>query len=217
MRDNHKNQIKRKILSLKEGTIITSGDFLDIANYNSVKNVLSKLEKEKIIFRVLRGIYKVPNYNKLLDLEIPANVNDVAEAIAKNNNWNIVPKGDAALNNLGLTTQVPAVYEYISDGPYKIYNYEGNIIKLYKKSNKYISGMSYKTALIIEALKTLGEDNISEKERILIFHNLSSADMDNLYIESKNSISWIFEEIIKILKEGGYNVRNSQNVIEKQK
>ena len=50
----------------------------------------------------------------------------MAKAIARNYNWTIAPTGDAALNLLGISTQVPSKWEYVSSGPYKEYNIEGH-------------------------------------------------------------------------------------------
>lgn len=210
MRTMYKDKIKKRIEGMDNGSVIIISDFLDIANYDATKNALSKLEKEKELIRILRGVYKKPNYNKKLQAEIPAKPNEVAKAIAENNNWKIIPKGDSALNYLGLTTQVPAVYMYISDGPSKTYQYEKFKIKFYKRSNKYISGMSEKTALVIECLKTLGVDQIGEKERKIIFEKLSENEKKDLAIEGKQTTRWINEEIVKILRLGGYYVRYSE-------
>jgi len=210
MRTMYLSKIKNRIAEMDNGSVITIGDFLDIANYDAVKNALSKLEKEKVLIRVLRGIYKKPNHNITLQIEIPAKPDEVAKAIARNNSWNIIPKGDSAINYLGLSTQVPAVYTYISDGPSKTYQYGKNKIKLYKRSNKYISGMSKKTGLVIEALKTLGAENIGSKERQIIASKLSESEKKKLFVEGRQTARWINEEIVKILEIGGYDVRGSQ-------
>ena len=72
----------------------------------------------------------------------------------------IGPKEDTALNILGISIQVPAVYHYIFDGPYKKVEYGNVLIVFEKRTNKVLSGYSYKTILIIEAIKTLGADHI---------------------------------------------------------
>jgi hypothetical protein len=48
----------------------------------------------------------------LLNEFVPPNPNKVAKAIADNFGWTIVPIGDNALNILGLSTQVVAVWEF---------------------------------------------------------------------------------------------------------
>ena len=69
---------------------------------------------------------------------MPASPDELARAIARDQNWTIGPKGDAALNILGLSTQVPAIYSYITDGPYRKIEYEGITIQFSKRSNKIL-------------------------------------------------------------------------------
>lgn len=203
------NRIKDRINEMEKGTVLTISDFLDIANYDAAKNALSKLEKDGIVKRELRGIYKTPNYNKMLKIEVPANPDAIAMAIAKNNKWTIIPKGDAALNKLGLSTQVPAAYEYVSDGPSKEYDYGKFKLKMHKRSNKYISGVTSKSGMVIEAIKTIGQKNMNSDYRKMIANRLSNEDMVMLLEDGRVTARWINEEIMKILKAGGLDVRNS--------
>ena len=117
------HKIKGRIQRSKKGQLFILTDFLDLASYDAVKKALSRLAKSGELLRVRRGIYKKPNFNEFLRAEVPASPDELARAIARDQNWTIGPKGDAALNILGLSTQVPAVYSYISDGPYKKIEY----------------------------------------------------------------------------------------------
>lgn len=198
------NKIKDRVYESKKGQIFTLTDFLDLASYDATRKALSRLVKSGDLIRILRGVYKVPNYNDFLQEEVPASPDDVAKAIAKERNWTIAPKGDAALNLLGLTTQVPAVYEYISDGPYKNVDYSGIMIRFIRRSNKNISGKTYKVILINEAIRTLGQDGVNDTTRSLIAKKCTQEDFGLLFEGAKTSSRWIFEEIKKILMIGGF-------------
>lgn len=65
----------------------------------------------------MRGVYYYPRYSELIQEYETPSPNKVTEAIARKFNWTIAPCGDTALNMLGLATQVPAKWSYISDGP----------------------------------------------------------------------------------------------------
>lgn len=200
-----KNRIKSRIINSDKGKVYIITDFLDIGSYDAVKNVLSKLVKEKFIVRIMRGMYKKPNYNEFLHYEVPASPDAVARALARANNWTIGPKGDAALNILGISTQVPAVYHYISDGPYKKLEYGNILIVFERRTNKEISGYSYKTILIIESIRTLGPENMNDSVRKKILSKCSKDDLVLLNDDGKNSRRWIYEEIKKILRMGGFD------------
>jgi len=200
-----KNRIRSRIINSNKENVFIISDFIDLGNYDAVKNVLSKLAKEKFIVRVMRGMYKIPNYNEFLKYEIPASPDAVARALARANNWTIGPKGDAALNILGISTQVPAVYHYISDGPYKKIEYENVQIVFEKRTNKEISGYSYKTILIIEAIRTLGPEHMSDSIRKKILSKCSYEDLILLNNDGKKSRRWIYEEIKRILDMGEFD------------
>ncbi|MEA1974008.1 MAG: DUF6088 family protein [Bacillota bacterium] len=199
------NKIKNRIRLSEKGTIFLIADFLDIGSYDAVRKALSRLVNEEILFRVIRGIYKKSNYNEFLQYEIPASPDALARAIARSNNWTIGPKGDAALNILGLTTQVPTVYHYISDGPSKKIKYDNIQIVFDKRTNKVISGYSYKTILVIEAIRTLGPENMNELTRKKILNKCNKNDLMLLNSDGKNSTRWIYEEIKKILDMGEFD------------
>lgn len=199
------NKIKDRIKAAKKGHIFILTDFIDLASYDAVKKALSRLTKSGEILRIRRGFYKTHNYNEFLQEEVPVSPDELAIAIARDQNWTIGPKGDAALNILGLSTQVPAIYSYITDGPSKKIEYEGTTILFNKRSNKNISGNSYKTILIIEAIRSLGQDTLNDEVRHLIARKCSDEDMKLLNRDGKKSDRWIYEEIKKILDIAGYN------------
>ena len=143
----------------------------------------------------MRGVYYKPEFNSFLGEYVAPNPDDVAKALARNYGWTIVPCGDTALNMLGLSTQLPAVWSYVSDGPYKEYAYDKTSIKFKHTTNKEISKLSYKTALIIQALKTLGKENINDNTLNKISESLNEKEKKQMLAEAKTATSWIYEYI----------------------
>ena len=187
--------VKKKITFSKTGSVFVATDFADISDRAKIGVCLNRIEEEGIIKRVLRGVYYKPEYNKFLGEYVAPNPDSVANAIARNYGWTIVPCGDTALNMLGLSTQVPAVWSYVSDGPYKEYSYDNTTIKFKHTTNKEISKLSYKTALIIQALKTLGKENIDEITLNKLSESLSEKEKKKMLAEAKTATSWIYEYI----------------------
>ena len=58
--------------------------------------------------------------------------------------------------------------------------------------------MSYKTALVIQALKALGKDNIDESVITKLKKQLSSEEKDNLIKEARQTTAWVYSIIRKI-------------------
>ena len=139
-------------------------------------------------------------YNEFLQEYVVPNPDKVAHALARNFGWTIVPCGDTALNILGLSTQVPATWSYVSDGTYKEYTYDNTTIKFKRTTNKEISKLSYKTALVVQALKALGKDNIDDAIINKLKNDLTDVEKSTALLEAKTATSWIYEYIKQICK-----------------
>ena len=190
------NEIENKNL-----LAFTISDFIYLGEYESIKKAMQRLTTNKTIRRITRGIYDKPKFFNKLNMFSSPDINEIAKAIAREYNWNICPSGNYALNLLGISTQVPSKYVYISDGPYKLVKIGSNEICFKHSNKKEISNYSYKTLLVIQALKTLEKDNITDKIRQKIKDNLSDEDTQKLLNEGKTTSIWIFEEIKKIARD----------------
>lgn len=200
IRPAYLQEIKQKIILSEHGSVFIPSDFFDITDAVKVNVCLSRLEKENTIRRILRGVYEYPEYNDFIGEYIAPSPDKVANALARNYGWTIVPCGDTALNLLGLSTQVPAVWSYVSDGTYKDYNFDKITIKFKRTTNKEISKITYKTALVIQALKALGSEKISETVIKKISSRIDEYEKKNMLIEAKHATAWIYEIIKEICK-----------------
>lgn len=199
-RSNYLNEIRQKIIESEKGTVFVASDFADISDNMKVGVCLSRLENEKLLRRIMRGVYDKPEYNSFLQEYIEPSPDKVANAIARNYGWTIVPCGDTALNLLGLSTQVPAIWLYVSDGPYKEYSFNNTTIKFKHTANKEISKLSYKTSLVIQALKALGKENIDNNVIVKLTKGLTDDEKKNMLNEAKSTTSWIYEYIKSIAR-----------------
>lgn len=191
-------QILERIRNMDDEAVFVSSDFTDIADINTVRQILSRKEQAGEIQRIIRGVYYCPRYSELLgEYEAPS-PHHVAMAIARKFGWTIAPSGNTALNQLGLSTQVPAKWSYISDGPYKSFGFGRVELEYRHRSNKDISGLSYKTALVIQAIRALGKENIGSTEIEKISACLSEKEKEKLLTEAKQSTAWIYKYMKEI-------------------
>jgi len=195
------SEIKKRIDMSKEGTVFVTTDFTDIATTTTVRKCLGRQVEEKMIRRILDGVYEKPVYSELIKEYIPANPEAVAYAIARNFRWNIAPCGDVALNKLGLSTQVPTVWSYISDGPYRSFTWDNITISFKHRANREISFMSESTALVVEALKTLGKERVDDSVILKLKNKLPRDKKIKLMDESTGVSEWIYEVIRKVCAE----------------
>ena len=202
MEDKSKiSQIAKRLDEAPFGSAFVTSDFTDLAEYETVKKTIARLEKKGALRRVLRGVYDKPKFSSLLQ-EYAAPIPDqIAHAIARNYNWTISASGNTALNQLGLSTQVPADWSYISSGPYKKYKFGNITLTFSHRSDSQMIGMSEKTLLLIQALKAIGPGNVSDADIKQIRKRFSSDDYQIILSESRRTISWIYEIIKKICKQ----------------
>lgn len=145
---------KNVIIVAVAGTAIIGGIVALIVRHHKKKEIDEFLSEEED--------FDLDYFGDLLKEYIPANPERVAYAIARSFRWTIAPCGDVALNKLGLSTQVPVVWSYISDGPYRKFSWENITLSFKHRANREISFMSETTTLVIEALKTLGKDRVDD-------------------------------------------------------
>lgn len=192
------DEIKNRIALYEDGDIFFTTDFKEIANLATIRKYLGRQVEEGTIRRVMDGVYEKPRYSKILDEFIPTDPEKVAYALAKKYHWTISPCGDVALNKLGLSTQVPAVWSYVSDGPYREFTWDNIILSFKHKTNREISFMSRISIMVIEAIKTLGKDNIDEKTIAILRSRLSREEKTVLLKDATDSASWIFDIVKKV-------------------
>ena len=200
-RPDYLNQIRANIEKAENGSVFVSTDFTDITDKKTVNMGLIRLADEGLIKKILFGVYYKPEFSKLLGEAVAPSPNKVAHALARNFGWTIVPCGDTALNLLGLSTQVPSQWIYVSDGAYKEYTFDNTTIKFKRTTNKEISKVSYKTALTIQALKALGKENITEQIILRLKKILTDEEKEKMLAESKSATSWVLELIKVICKD----------------
>lgn len=205
MANGYSKQIQEQIKAAAEGTIFISSDFADIADTETIRRNLNRLTQAGMLRRILKGVYEKPKYSKLLDEYVAADPEAVANALARSYHWTIAPCGNTALNLLGLSTQVTAVWSYISDGPYKTYEWNSTKLEFKHRTNKEITGLSYRTSLVIQALKTLGKSNVTPEVIQMLSEKLTDKDKQACLKEATESTDWVYDTIRQIC--GGKKVQ----------
>nr|WP_276939799.1 DUF6088 family protein [Helcococcus sueciensis] len=194
-------RISNKINSFESHKVFFANDFLDIASNSTIRQILKRLADEDKIKRIIDGFYYNPRYSELIGEYEAVSIHELAISIARKYNWNIAPYKSTALNLLGLSTQVPTHYIYISSGRYKEYKIGDTILEFKKVNPGEIANMSLKTATIIQAIKSLGKENINDQVIQKIRVNLTEKEKIDLMNEAKSVPSWIYE-IIREIYEG---------------
>ena len=205
----YSKQIQERIRKADDGTVFVSSDFVDITESETIRRNLGRLAQVGTLRRILPGVYEKPKYSKLLGEYVAASPDSVAKAIARNYHWTIAPFANTALNVLGLSTQVPVVWSYISDGPYKTFTWDSQTIQFKHRTNKEITGLSYTTILVIQALKALGKANVTHAIVRELEAKLTETEKATMLDEAKQSTSWVYKVIRQISKGGSMDNEDS--------
>ena len=194
---------RERVAASADGTIFVSSDFADLADSNTVRQCLFRLVKDGTLRRILRGIYEKPKYSSFLEEFVAADPDAVAKALARSYHWTIAPTGSTALNLLGLSTQVPAVCSYVSDGPYRTYVWKRTKLTFKHRTNREVAGLSYTTVLVVQALKALGKSGITPEVIRSLSHRLPDVEKRICLQEAKEATDWVYDAIRKVCGTGG--------------
>ncbi len=125
----------------------------------------------------------------------------MARALARKFRWRIQPSGATALNFLGLSTQVPARAVYLSDGPERVYQI-GNTELAFEHTALKESGIELKeSGLIVQALKSLGQERITPKIISKIRAWLPESLRAKVLADTNTATGWVYNAIQQITQE----------------
>jgi hypothetical protein len=196
------NKIISRIYGRGRGWAFTKTDFVAEFGESNIHQALSSLTKTGKIRRVCRGVYDYPRYSELLNRQLSPDLDQVAHALARKFNWRIQPSGDTALNLLGLSTQVPGRWVYLSDGPGRVYDV-GSHTLVFKKSALKDVGFKYReSGLVVQALKALGREHVDQQVIQGIRKQLESKGCERILRDTRPVTGWIYETIKRICREG---------------
>lgn len=196
-----KNKVLKRVCGKGRAWAFSDKDFIDIGSRVSIRASLMDLVNQGKIRRVIRGLYDYPKFSKILNQFLSPDVNQVAQALARKFGWRIQPSGDAALNFLGLSTQVPGKIVFLSDGPSRIYSI-GNLELVFQKTTlKNASLESYASILIVQALTALKKDRVDESVIKKIQSQVDPSEYNKIIKETRVVNGWVYDCIRLICKK----------------
>ena len=160
------NEVAIKATQAPPGTILFVSDCSDTRDDKAVSRILSTLEKHGEIIRIGRGVYLKPEMSRF-GVVYPS-VTKIAEAIARRDNAQILPCGATAENILGLSTQVPMTHTFLTSGSAREVHVNGRTITFKRGVPKNFAFENMMMALLAQALKSIGKDNVGEEEMSII-------------------------------------------------
>jgi len=190
------------VTSIKKGgrgKIIFTKDFSLLGTEFAIRQSLSRLCKDGMIVRLAAGTYLYPKISELFGIVYPS-VEEVVKQVAKREKSRIVPTGLYALNKIGLSTQVPMRFVFLTDGAARELKIAGVKVKFQKTIAKNLAYKGKLTALIVFALKEIGKDKVRPHELQRINELLQHESKDTIIHDSKLAPNWIAQILLNTLK-----------------
>ena len=183
----------------EKGKLLFVSDFSQYGNYDTVRKVLQRLTDRGKILRISKGIYYYPKTDELLGILYPTAA-EIGKAIAKRDKARIIPTGAYAQHLLGLSTQIPMNIVYLTDGSARKVKIGNQTIIFKKTSPKNLSFESKLSSLIIQALKSKKENNITQTEKLRLTEIIrQSNEKERIKKDIQNAPVWIQKIVLEIL------------------
>ena len=153
--------LRQRIETLPEDSVLFRSDFPD---YHSefVGGTLSELTNEGVLVKLAQGIYARPRKSRF-GVVLPS-VEKIVQAISKRDNAKVIPFGMTALNALGLSTQVPMNYTYLTTGSERTISLKNQQVVLKRGVPKNFCYTTRLISLMVQALRALKQENVGQEE-----------------------------------------------------
>lgn len=157
--------LRKRIEAMPEDSVLFRSDFPE---YHSefVGETLTELTNEGVLVKLAQGIYAKPRTSRF-GAVLPS-VEKIIQAIAVRDNAKVLPSGMTALNALGLSTQVPMSYTYLTTGSQRTVKLTNRQVVLKRGVPKNFWYETRLIALLVQALKTLKQENVGQEELQII-------------------------------------------------
>ena len=194
------DETEQQIQQSEAGTLFFVSDFAKTGNDVFISRVLSEFADKGLLCRLAKGVYYKPIETRYGILY--PDVADIVKAIARRDNAQVLPTGEAAQNMLGLSTQVPMNYVYLTSGSARKIEVGPRTVTFKRCVPKNFAVKNEFLAVLIQAMKSIGEDRMTDRHRIIIKGLLQQ----NLPIETfeqdlKVAPIWVRKTIWNIAKE----------------
>lgn len=195
------DKIEAIIEQSEKGKLIFISDFSELGNYDAVRKVLQRLVNKGIITRISKGIYYIPKKDKILGNLNPS-AEEIGKAIAKRDKARINPTGAYAQHLLGLSNQIPMNMVFLTDGSARKVKIGNQTILFKKTSPRNLSFKSQLSSLIIQALKSKTENNVTESDKKILKEVIrKSNETEKIKKDIQIAPVWIRKIVSQILSE----------------
>lgn len=175
-------------------------DFATDGNDVFISRLLSEFAVKGVLQRLSKGIYFKPQVTKFGVLK--PDVHELVKAIARRDKAQVLPTGETAANMLGLSTQVPMNFVYITSGSARTIVLGRKTVTFKRCVPKNFACQNELLAILIQAMKSIGKDRLTDGHRAIIKNLLlSNMPIETLESDIKTAPIWVRKTVCDLLKE----------------
>jgi hypothetical protein len=152
--------ITRRVRRSKPGTVFTPALFASAGSRAAIDKALQRLVSRRELRRLSRGLYDKPRQDALLGTLWPS-VDAIVLALSGKDKLRLQPTGAYAANLLGLSDQVPARVEFLTDGTSRTVKAGPMQIVLKRTTPRQMAAAGRTSGLVIQALRSLGPEHLT--------------------------------------------------------
>lgn len=183
--------ITNHIQNLPLGQPLTPKSLLHLGSRAAIDQVLSRLAREGMIRRVVRGVYARPIVQAWGESLPGATL--VAQTICEANGAILAPHGAAAVNHFGLSTQVPMKPIFLTSGQSKTFKLGKLEVQLKHVSQNKLLAANTEAGLAITALRYLGKTGVSPALVRQITKQLPEVELERLRGVAMKLPGWLIQ------------------------
>lgn len=184
------DKIRARIKRMKRGNVFFPENFFDLGSETACRKALERMSDKGEIMSVARGIYAYPEKSEMFG-DVPPSMEQIARAVAKRDHARIIPTGQYAAHVLGFTTQIPLQVTYLTDGMPRKIRIGKRSLRFNKTAPKNLSARGENTALIIQGLKAVGKENVTEEMKMKVKALLEKESLADVMHDMTLAPEWI--------------------------
>lgn len=194
------DEIELNIQHSEAGALFFVTDFATGGNDVFISRLLSEFAEKGLLCRLAKGIYYKPVVTKFGVL-MP-DVQELVKAIARRDNAQVLPTGETAANLLGLSTQVPMNYVYLTSGSARKIMIGKKSVTFKRCVPKNFACKNELLAILIQAMKSIGQERLTDGHRAVIKGLLMKhLPIESLAADMKTAPIWVRRMVFNIIKE----------------
>lgn len=198
-RGNIKHYVMRSIEKSEPHSIFFISDYTDLGAAETIRKILHEAIILGILEKAGHGIYIKPKVSRFGKVPVP--LEKIAREIADRDKSEILPTGSTAANLIGLSTQVPMNLTYITTGSTRTIKIGDRKISFRHASPKNFAAKGRIMPLLIQGIREIGEENITETEYEAISRFIDSQKDQYLQEDLPLAPAWIQRIIKKLMQQ----------------